>query len=407
MVFTKKISKDMKKLFYISLFFSLVLASCNKKQDENVLPEAQYLVQSELVGEFTGAQIKARYANNTEVAPFLGLLPLNTVKVYNITYNTVDVSGNAIIASGALIVPVESKPYALVSYQHGTITADEEAPSNYQPNSESYTSGTLFSAAGYVVSMPDYIGYGASKNLAHPYEHAASLASASRDMLRASREFCARNNVALNNQLFLAGYSEGGYASMALHKLLETSHHDEFTVTASIPGAGAYNKTAFAKYVVSKNEKLSFINAYLWVLDTYNDVYKLNRSFDAYINEPYASQLANATPAIGIQIEVEQNPQLLFKQSFLDGVRDETDAAFLNATKDNDIYNWTPKAPIRMFHGTADDFVPFFNSQNAYDAMRANGATQVELIPIEGGNHFTSIATYTLGLFNYLAQFNQ
>jgi pimeloyl-ACP methyl ester carboxylesterase len=399
--------KKMKKLLYISLFFSLVLVGCNKKNNENVLPEAQYLVQSELLGEFTSEQVKARYAGNAQIAPFLGLLSLSTVKVHKITYNTVDVSGNAIVASGALIVPVGNKPYAMVSYQHGTITADEQAPSNYQANSEAYTSGTLFSGVGYVVAMPDYIGYGSTNNLEHPYEHAASLATASRDMIRAGKEFCERNGIVLNNQLFLAGYSEGGYATMALHQLLETKHSDEFVITASAPAAGAYDKTAFAKYVVTQNDKLPFINAYLWVLDTYNKVYQLNRPFSAYINEPYASQLLNATPSIGIQIEVEQNPQLLFKQSFLDGVNNATDTEFLNATKDNDVYNWAPKAPVRLFHGTADNFVPFFNSQNAYDAMRANGATQVELVPIEGGDHFTSIAGYTLGLFNYLGQFAQ
>lgn len=396
------------KLLCLSLLLSFTFVSCNKKNnDSQVLPDAQYLVQSDFIGEFTEAEIKARYANNTSISPFLGALSLSTVKVYKIVYKTTDVSGNAITASGALIYPTTAKAYGLMSYQHGTITSENDAPSNYQASSESYSAGTLFSGVGYVVSMPDYIGYGEAKDLAHPYEHAASLASASRDMLRASREFCERNSVTLNSQLFLTGYSEGGYATMALHKLLEEKHADEFTITASAPGAGAYNKTAFAKYVASKNENLNFINSYLWVLDTYNTIYGFNRPFSSYINEPYASQLLNATPAIGVQIEVEKNPQLLFTSGFIEGINNGTDTQLFTATQNNDVYNWTPKAAMRLFHGTADDFVPFFNSQNAYDAMQANGATQVELVPINGGNHFTSIPGYTLGVYQYFSGFVQ
>ena len=395
------------KLYQVALLMILFLASCNKKSENEVTPSFQYLVESTLLGEFDANSIKARYANDPNIAPFLNIIPLNTVKVYKIVYNTTDISGNDIKASGALIFPTENKPYALISYQHGTITAESEAPSNYQPNSEAYDGGTLLSGVGYVVALPDYIGYGEAKNLDHPYEHAASLASSSRDMIRASREFCGANGVALNDQLFLTGYSEGGYATMALHRLLEAQHADEFTVTASAPGAGAYNKTGFAQDVVSRNENLDFINAYLWVLDTYNKVYGLNRAFSAFVNEPYATQLASATPAIGIQTEVEKNPQLLFTQGFLDGIKNGTDTELLNALKDNDIYNWTPKAPIRMFHGTADNFVPFFNSQDAFNNMRANGATQVELVSISGGNHFTSIASFTLGVFDYFGSFAQ
>lgn len=393
------------QLLKICLLLSVFFVSCNKKNNEQVTPSFKYLVKSDFIGEFDETTIKARYANNSIIAPFLGLLALNTVRVYKITYNTVDVADNPIMASGALIFPTQNKPYGLISYQHGTIVSENEAPSNYQPNSESYDAGTLLSGVGYVVAMPDYIGYGEAKNLPHPYEHAASLASASRDMIRASKEFCQSSNVALNGQLFLTGYSEGGYATMALHKLLEEKHISEFTVTASAPGAGAYNKTAFAKDVVNQNKDLEFINMYLWVLDTYNTIYGLNRAFSVYINEPYATQLTTATPSVGIQTQVAKNPQMLFKKSFLDGIKNGTDTDFFNALKSNDIFDWQPKAPIRMFHGTADNFVPFFNSQDALDAMKARGVTNVELVPISGGNHFTSIATYTLGVFNYFGSF--
>lgn len=392
------------KLYQTSLLLLLLfIVSCKKKGKDQATPSFQYLVESSFIGEFDAKTIKARYPDS----PTINNLSLSTIRVYKVVYKTTDISGKNINVSGALIFPTQNKPYALVSYQHGTIIDERLTPSNYRPDSGSYDSGTVLAGLGYVVALPDYIGYGASKDLKHPYEHAASLASTSRDMIRATREFCKANKVILNNQLFLTGYSEGGYATMALHKLLEEKHSDEFTITASAPGAGAYDKTTFAQAMFASNEDLEFINNYLWVLDTYNKAYGLNRSFSDFVNEPYASQLTNAAPAIGIQTVVAKNPQVLFKQSFVDGIKNGTDVAFLNALKDNDIYNWKPKAPMRMYHGNIDNFVPFFNSQNALDAMHAKGATQVELITIDGGDHFTSVPSYILGIFDYFKGFSQ
>ena len=97
----------------------------------------------------------------------------------------------------------------------------------------------------------------------------------------------------------------------------------------------------------------------------------------------------------------------LFATPFRQAVLDNSNVALSKALADNDIYDWKPTAPLALFHGTADDYVPFFNSQDAYDAMQARGATQVTLRPIQGGNHFTSATTYTLGAYAFISQYNQ
>jgi dipeptidyl aminopeptidase/acylaminoacyl peptidase len=58
-----------------------------------------------------------------------------------------------------------------------------------------------------------------------------------------------------------------------------------------------------------------------------------------------------------------------------------------------------------LIHGTKDDYVPFFNSQSAFDAMQARGATQVSLSPIQDGNHFTSAVPFYLGTYQFFAGF--
>ena len=356
------------------------------------------LVSSTLIGEYSPSTLAGRVST----IPFAGALVRYPVRVYKLTYTTRNPDGQAVTASGALLVPVTTQALPLLSYQHGTIRPDDEgrAPSYYTSGSEVWSVVSVLASTGYLVSAPDYIGYGASKALPHPYEHAASLASTSLDMLRAVRQFCEREKLALNKKNYLLGYSEGGYATMALHKLIEEKFPAEFTVTASAPGAGAYHKTAFAKHILTSTQPLNFLNTYVWVLDTYNRTYGLNRPLTFYYNQPWAGKL-QANP----YAEVSKLPQELFTAGFRNGVLTDTDAPLAAAFKDNDIYDWQPKAPLALFHGTADDYVPFFNSEDAYKAMRARGATQVTLRPIEGGDHFSSAPTYMLQAYLFLSQY--
>jgi pimeloyl-ACP methyl ester carboxylesterase len=324
------------------------------------------------------------------------------IRVYRLTYRTLTPDGQETTASGAVLVPVGAGALPVLSYQHGTLTPDSEgqAPSYYAQGSDVWSVVSVLASTGYVVSAPDYIGYGASKTLLHPYEHAASLASASADMLRAAREFCKQQGVGVNQKNFLLGYSEGGYATMALHKLLEEKYATTLPVTASAPGAGAYHKSAFAKYILNATQPLSFLSSYVWVLRTYDRIYALNRPFSFYYQEPYATRL-QADPFAEVPTQQSQ----LFASGFRNAVLNDSDPKLTAALADNDIYDWKPTAPTALFHGTADDYVPFFNSQDAYDAMRKRGATQVELHPIQGGNHFSSVTAYTLGAYAFISQF--
>ncbi|GAA4393734.1 hypothetical protein GCM10023186_45600 [Hymenobacter koreensis] len=381
-------------------FSSAISLSCTKEAAEPQVETAPQtvLVSSTLVGEYSPIVLAGRVAN----IPLAGALVNYPIRVYKLTYTTRNTDGQAVTASGAVLVPVTSQAVPLLSYQHGTIQPDEEnrAPSYYSQSSEIWSAVSVLASTGYVVSAPDYIGYGASKALPHPYEHAASLASASADMLRATREFCAKENRALNKKTFLLGYSEGGFATMALHKLLEEKHAAEFTVTASAPGAGAYHKTAFANYILNSTQPLNFLSSYVWVLDTYNRVHGLNRPLSYYFNQPYATQL-QANP-FGT---VPQQAQQLFTPGFRQAVLGSTDQQLATAFRENDVHDWQPRAPLALFHGTADDYVPYFNSEDAYRAMRARGATQVELRPIQGGNHFSSAPMYTLQAFAFISQY--
>jgi len=383
---------------WILLAFSLLFFSSCDRNDPPAEPQNQYLVGSDVAVELSKDEIAKQLVG---FGPLVSSFLRNGIKGYRITYKTKNTDGREITASGALILPVTTAAVSLVSVQHGTITNDEEAPSTFKGGADA-SLNTLFSSLGYIISAPDYIGYGASKDLPHPYEHRASLASASLDMLRAAKEFLkGQNAVKWNNKVYIAGYSEGGFASMAMQKMMEEGAATEFDLRASSLGAGAYDKTAFMKYLINTKTHgiAGFNRSYLWVTLTYDRVYGLNRRKSAYFKEPFATQIQNN----GLDANINVSFNTIFTDAFVKGVNDGTDKGFLDAVADNNVYDWKPKTPTQLYHGNADQLVFFFNSKNAFDAMRKRGATNVDLIEIPGGDHASSIQTYLFGTVTFFS----
>ena len=218
-------------------------------------------------------------------------------------------------------------------------------------------------------------------------------------MLRATREFLSDNNVGWDKRLFIAGYSEGGYATMALQKKIEEETGNEFNLVASSCGAGAYDKPAFMKQIV--NEPTSGITSinrlYVWVLLTYDRIYGLNRPMSYYFKEPYATQIA----ARGKDMDINVSLHTIFTDSFKKAINDGTDVDFLKAVQDNDVHDWKPRTQTRLYHGDADDTVFYLNSQNTYQAMQNRGATNVTLETLRGANHATGIIGFISGTYSF------
>ena len=54
---------------------------------------------------------------------------------------------------------------------------------------------------------------------------------------------------------------------------------------------------------------------------------------------------------------ISLNPKKLFTENFINGILDGTDEVFLEEISKNDVIDWSPKAPIKLYHGTLDDFL--------------------------------------------------
>lgn len=304
------------------------------------------------------------------------------VEVHKLVYETIDAFGDKTIASGALMVPIGSGvKWPILSYQHGTVARKDEAPSATIAGEQWL--GVVMAACGYVSALPDYLGLGDSPGL-HPYHHAASEATAAVDMLRAVRAFCANKQILLNNRLFLLGYSQGGHATMALHRELEEYHSDEFTITASAPMAGAYDLAG-----VTAEDALSgrpMPNPYYFALlfAAYQSVYHFAPSLADILAPPYDKLLPPLLDGYHSGWEINGvmpgDITKVLRPEFLADLRANPHNPLRLALHDNDLYCWTPKAPMRLYHCAADADVIVANSQVAIASFHSRGATHVTLL---------------------------
>ncbi|SVE16684.1 uncharacterized protein METZ01_LOCUS469538, partial [marine metagenome] len=157
--------------------------------------------------------------------------------LYKVTYETVDIHGNYHLATGSISYPrvdwpvIANQAFPIMSYQHGTVV---EKASVTSVNGE-WILPAIVTGSGYVYVEPDYLGLGDSEGM-HPYQLAEPYGTAVVDLLRATHQFAAENDqFQINDQLFLAGYSEGGYATMATHQIIERDYSEEFSITVSFP----------------------------------------------------------------------------------------------------------------------------------------------------------------------------
>ncbi|WP_455205863.1 lipase family protein [Kaarinaea lacus] len=120
-----------------------------------------------------------------------------------------------------------------------------------------------------------------------------------------------------------------------------------------------------------------------FVFKAYDTIYNWNRVADFFqtnyvdvVNTSYDG-LHDQTTTSDNLVDVTAN---LFNSVFLNEVLGDGELEVKAALVENDIYNWVPSAPVRLFHGQVDDLVPYANSTTARDAMVSNGTTNVELV---------------------------
>jgi pimeloyl-ACP methyl ester carboxylesterase len=274
---------------------------------------------------------------------------------------------------------------------------------------------------GFLTVAPDYLGLGDSPGF-HPYVHAETEATASVDMLRAAREFAEEKSIYLNDQVFVAGYSQGGHAAMALHRKLELELSDEFTVTAAAPMSGPYSIgevmqqliftdtpqeyffPAYVPYTV-----LSFQYAGQTVYNELTDLFKPEYAvnMEKFFNEDLDLQQLNFLLVSTLTLNTGASiPVRMFQDNIIHDIKTDPNHPFNLALKANNVYDWSPKAPTRLFYCEADDQVPAQNSLVAEAVMLGNGAADLDALDVQSdADHVECVLPAALATVSFFSQF--
>jgi len=371
---------------------------------------SQALQSAQLIHSLTPTQIDSFLTANGVPS---GIVPIrNGLDVYRITYNTISYDSSATIATGTLFLPQGSgtckKP--IFNYCHGTIIKKADAPS-YKVGE--YVIGICFGANGMITTMPDYLGLGPVSPGLHPYIHAHSEATASIHMIRSSKYFMDSLNYNYSDQLFLSGYSQGGHASMATHKMMEEHHSAEFpNIVMSAPLSGPYDVSGVQAEVITKDSSYGSPGYLPFVIFSYNMVYNMYSNWDAVLDTPYNTvvpPLMDGSVGLGtVENFIPDTPNLILLPALLDSFENFPNHPFRQVLALNNLWDWVPNAPVRMGYCESDELVSYKNAIACRDSMIARGATDVQAFSANSTLSHSNCALFALlavnGLFTPLRE---
>ena len=344
-------------------------------------------------------------------------------------YPSTDVNGKPITLSAAAFwlgyfdngVWNDLKPENVCLMEHYTITNDAETPSNTFALEMFITGNTL-------TIMPDYIGYGITKDLPHPYLNHDVCAINSIDALTAGYElFNDKGKCGMSQgwKLYLAGASQGAANAIAVHKYLDTHLElaTKWNFESSNCSSGPYSPVAtIDKYLT--DGKVAYPVVFPLVMKTMFDSYP--DIMEGFTEEMvYSQNYLNVKGEIDRMVAGKEHNTAAINQLFMDKVKKTVDAslaeneiyltdilspamldkespickAFYQCLEKNDLTKgWTPVHPMKLHYSPFDAVVPQENSLAILEAFGSDIVTlQESTLPVD---HATTCSLWMVGLFS-------
>ena len=199
-------------------------------------------------------------------------------------------------------------------------------------------------------------------------------------MIYAARELKDSLKFEIGKQLFLTGYSEGGYAAVATNKYIQESYPD-LKVTATSGNSGAYDMVGVQSEVMFR--KYGHPHYLPFMLRGLNEVYKMVPDINIIYKAPYDSII----PAMfdgshsfrDIDKVLPEIPKDMIRDTFVNLFLTDPNFVLNKALEENSLCYWKPENPIELCYCDKDEQVNYKNSFVARDGMKKLGAKHILL----------------------------
>lgn len=333
--------------YYLPILLSLsmiLLTACGGNGQPSNLVSEPKLAPDNTRGGFQSISTPIRHSRpdiqeaiNEELGDSENTTASYAVDIRKIEYLTPDKNGVLQKASGVIALPIKTTTSPILSYQHATIFRNAEAPTSVM-NDPSKSIETILASQGMIVVSADYLGYGSTQGQSHPYLLREPSANVVIDLLQAAKDWLVFSQTGMTDDLLMTGYSQGGYVTMAALQKIEAEFND-LSVSAVTMGGGPYDLTT------TLDELLRGLNVPSFLQDFVIDILEDNL--------------------------IPNNADVTIDRTFLE--------RFFDGDTQDNVHNWLPSIPVKLFHGQDDEAVPVEAAYSTQNAMQALGA-DIELI---------------------------
>lgn len=360
------------------------------------------MVRSALNGDVmwqnTKKQLQRQHFSDESVYKVMKKLYRFTHKHYvtfPVAYWSTDPQGDSLLVSGRVYLPKRRDLNGIVIANHYTICSDAEAPSN------TIAMESVLTMKGYAVIMPDYVGYGLSRDEVHPYLHWRSAAQTAVDLLNCMPELLDYYGYSYPIDVVVSGYSQGGAVALGVTRMLEELD-STWIVRKLYAGAGPYDPAGTYLYSMERDE-MGIPAAIPMIVMGLSDAYDMEVELEDFFLEPL---LSNYEDWILSKEYTVSEINRLMGSTIMSELMTE-DALRLDSPQADMLYKlllrnsnvgYDLQSPAYFLHSLDDEVVPMLNTINLQEQMPDESGKTYDY------NHYGSHMAASVPFMQYIYQ---